>query len=684
MNNDLKRLKEQINKLPKKGKRVVAVALAIALAASSRGCQIKSKKSIYLVDLSDKYQNEATLTDINDKEIKIDTEDTSKLLAIVDTKKTKENNKYQAIIINENGKMIAGYMDGKYLEDKAIDKVEVTSNILEESNIVSAKSGLWLRDETKIDHNTDEAFYLENGTYIATSKITETSPNNSYMWKEAVHYDGEKLESGYVVSDYIINNDIEFNDCKKFIVNLENALSLKLRPEANTNCEPIEHLKNGQEVLIIPNTSSISDGTYDWLYVACKVGDEIKFGYVAATMYKDDQVINYLIEKEKSELVDNSNNKLLMKVVDTSSASNAELKLRETPGLEGNIISKLKNGTTIYTYQDLIAKSNETEEIDGHKWIKIYLMNGMTGYVASEYLKDKSEEYNLNANETTFCFGDEGTHSGYFGIDIKNTTSYTDFEKLITNDNNYEVKYNSKSNSFSEMKKPQFVMFKLGATGYANLERPAVLVESNITKLDNLKALTNICEEYQIPYGFYYYSQATNKEEIETEAVFIKNALDYLGKNTYNILPLAIDIEERAGVNASKTRVLLNAEINGKDNQTEIVNELMNRVRNDNNCEVILYTDHNSLKNCIEYQKLDKTNQQNAWIVDTSDSHSNDLAKNHADAVENISMRQIATDGCVGNVAIDVDFINSNYFEKLLKENSLIDNKQKIKSLTKN
>lgn len=752
-------------KLSKNAKRGLLAGLVISLIATARACSDDEKKSVYLVDVTDKYQNEATLFDSEDMEHELDitTEDPSKLVAIVDSEKTKKGKAYHAIIVNEDGKMTSGYIDGKYLDNKAIDKVEVTSDVLAECNIVGSNSGLWLREETVIDHATDAAVYLENGTYIASTKDDKASKDNSYMWKESIHYNGEGLDHGYVVSDYIINSDFEIAQGKRFTVNLENAPVLKLRSSASTDSEVIEELVDGQEVVLIPNVSSVSDGEYDWFFVAVNTPEGIKTGYAAATMYGDNKTVRYLVEKDNRILkkvdtsndeciglklrsaastdariveeiphgqtvvvlshvhapindgerewvfiatespegavagyvasdylvdiekkdkavkeeqeetsIDHSNGKKVMKVVDTSSASYADLKLREAPGTDSEIISKIEDGTEIYTFTNLISEGNEAEEVDGHKWTKVYLLNGKSGYVASDYLKDKDvKDINeLLENEVTIDFYGEGKQDGYFGIDVKNTVGYTDFERLISNDHNYDVSYAVSRDEVSQMSKPNFVMFRLGATGYGG--DTATMVSSNEGYLDNLVELTNVCDKYQIPYGFYYYSQAINKEEVDMEAKFINKALDRIGDSEYNVLPLVIDVEAMADNPPIPTRACNSAKKNGKSHQTGICNMLMNRVRDDNDRDVILYTDNNSLDSCIEFDLLDKANQQNVWLTDPNETHSNKLVNRHIDAIENAGIRQIALDGVVDGVGIDVDFIDSDYFKGILKKNKLI------------
>lgn len=657
----------------------IAIALLLAAGGYKLGNKTDSKENVYLVDITDKYEDELVLLDDNGNNLKIDTSDPSKLLALVTSEKTKKGKQYDTVIINEEGKMFSGEVDGKYLDNKAIDEIEVNNeSILEEVNIVSAKSGLWLRedDSKTIDHDTEKAHLLEPGSYVATSDIFETSKSNSYKWKESVYYDGESLKHGYLVGDYIIPTNFSEVEGKRFNVNLGGDTPLKLRDGASTESNIVHEMTNGTEVVLLPNMSSYSDGLYDWFYVAINTDEGIKTGYVAATWHTEAGDYNYLIEKntqdKAEEQVKQPKEEMIMKIVDTSNVGYADLKLREQPCIEeGNIIAELENETEVYTYQSLIDSAIES---DNFNWVKVYLINGTTGYVASQYLNDIKTDYQMDPNSSavTINFDGEGNKTGYFGIDIQNTIGATEFEKLVSQNHNYNVPFSVKKD-LSQMQKPEFVIFKLGATYTSVNSKKATLANENYVYLDNLQSMVAICEEKQIPYGFYYYSQAISEEDIDIEANYINDALSKLGTSTYHILPLAIDVEDEIYYNGAKpTRALVSTQQNGKSYQTAIINKLMNRVRAENNIEVISYLSRSGYARIINNEELDEINRQNPWIVDPSKAHSNDFATNYPSVSENAVIRQIALDGFVNNVPIDVNLIDKEYFESLLRKNNLI------------
>lgn len=684
-------ISDKLNGLSRRGKIALLTALTAATAISASQSFFKEDDYVYLVDLTDKLEDDASLVDKDGKEIEIDTNNRSKLLAIVDEKKTKKGKQYQTILVNEQGEMFSGYMDGKYLDDKSIDKVKVRNDVLAETNVVYAQSGLWLRDNDKkeIDHHTDDAYCLPEGSYIATSDVFETSKDNSYQWKEAVYVDGDELKHGYVVGDYIRSNNFSDIEGKKFEVSSQSGL--KLRDAASLDSDIIYQIANGEEVILLPNVPSVSDGDYDWFYVAANTDEGIKTGYAAATYYTSNGVIHYLNYQEEKEDVEakNPQGEMLIKVVDTSSDSGVDLKLREEPGIDSKIISKIENGTKVYTYQEALDISSELGEVDGHNWVQVYLTNGKTGYVASEYIKDDKVERKDNSSVITLDFGkNEGKITGYYGIDVNNVSIPTDFEALITNDFDYTTSPYSVSRNVSAMKRPEFVMFKLGATYTSSRYKTATLASDNFTCLDKIRSMVAICEENHVPYGFYYYSQAITEKDADIEADFIREALSQIGTSKYNVLPFAIDVEDYVYINGQNvpTRVLEHTKVYGKKSPTEAMNHLMNRVREENDMEVISYLSHSGYTDLIDHEDLDKINQKNPWIVNPSSVHSNIFASQYPDVLDNTIMRQIALDGYYKGVPFDIDIINKDYFDKVLKENKLAkanDSKTENKVLAK-
>ena len=64
---------------------------------------------------------------------------------------------------------------------------------------------------------------------------------------------------------------------------------------------------------------------------------------------------------------------------------------------------------------------------------------------------------------------------------------------------------------------------------------------------DNLaKDYSSICDYLKIPYGFYFIEESKNNDEILQEAHFISDLISDINP-TFNVLPLAIDMENQHG-----------------------------------------------------------------------------------------------------------------------------------------
>lgn len=659
--------------IPRKTKIAIVALLIATTAISAKSCSEKDNKfsKVYLVDINDDLEKELVLKDKDGNIISKKYKNSNQLVGVVKVKKFSKNENYEVIIADQKGNLQKGYIEGKYLEKKILDEETVSFDIFEQISVVAPQSGVWLREEPELNRETKDAKFLKNGVEVIVS--SSYMINDGYDWVNAINVENEDLNVGYVAKKYLIDENFNNAKGKRFIVN--SPIGLKLRQKPNTSSETMDVLKDGEEVILVPNIPSVNDDKYDWFYVACKKGNKIQFGYAAATYYYEDSVINYLVEKEniskknKTEEKKSKNNKTVKRFVDTSSAGNVNLKLRSKPGLDGKIIAELEKGSIIFTTKEEIKKCNDSKSIDGHKWVKIFLSNGDVGYVASEYLiADKNTNVEM-PKLYSVDFSKEGNVDGYIGMDIKNTTTPDSLKAMLKGNLSVDC-YGISSNNI----KPAFVYIKLGATGYAynRNDSDAKFPGTNYAYKDNVISLARICEENNIPYGFYYYSQAISAKDINKEANFISEVLNELGTTSYHVLPLAIDVEHRAGNPSVKTRYCYCAEEKGKSYTTKIINTLMNKVRDENNIDVCFYTDKNTLQAVLNYNELDGQNKDNAWIVDASSTHSNVLATSYPSVVDNVGVRQIALDKFKSvngeRIGYDIDFINKDYYQKLIKK----------------
>lgn len=685
------------------------LGLSIAISMLSRACEKVDALSekLYLVKVSD-CDADTKIYDVEGNEIDISVSDG--YLAVVESEKTKKGKTYPVILSNSEGQMTFGYMDGRYLEDnKALDSAK---NIFEDDRYiiseVFAKDGLWLRKNTTVDMDTDDAVHLSQKTNLATSPAHYSSKDNSYSWVKALYIDEEnaKMKLGYVASDYVLRKDYDVAKGKRFIVSTTKGSPLKLREEVGnmSNESVVCPIPNGSKIEVLPNMPSIHTDNKDWLYVAYKHDNIIDYGYVAATVYSDDGSVDthYIVEDlQDTETIfaDGKNDNYQILHVDTSGDGGVDLKLRDAPGTDSEIISYIENGSSIFSYQSIIDNSLKNEKVDNHDWLKVVTLDGQVGYVAADYLAEindalenngdiaqdeqvdvkedevkeedtEKKESNDNAvsnlkssdtismSFTTSNKKKENTVDGYFAVDITDEFSPQTLEMMLKSDNLYDSSaVNDGSYLLKTETKPFAVIIKLGATGYG-LSQPVgspSLVNSNY---NNIRQLITICEEYHVPYGFYYYSQALTNDEAIMEVDKISSKLDEFGNLPFNMLPFYLDVE------SPERGRLYNYCVNNNSDNTSVVNFEMNALREVTGKNVCLYTDSHTLKTVINIDKLEKQNKADMWCVEVSPSHTD-----YVIALDKyISMRQVALDRSFNGKGVDYNFINKDYYDSLVDE----------------
>ena len=95
----------------------------------------------------------------------------------------------------------------------------------------------------------------------------------------------------------------------------------------------------------------------------------------------------------------------------------------------------------------------------------------------------------------------------------------------------------------------------------------------------------------------------------------------------------------------------------------------MNKLRLETEHEVCLYSDKNALNDIFNYDNLDDINKQNMWVVAVNNAHSNGLVNNFPEAADNVSVRQYAHDGEINEVEFDINLMDKDYYESIMKNN---------------
>ncbi len=687
-------------KLKKSRKAKIAISLlSIGIFGFSAYGTVSAKNAannkVYLVDIDDCDEN-AKIYDENGNLIDFQVEEG--LLAIVDDYRTKPDKMYQTVIINNDGKMMSGYMNGKYLNDTFLDSTEHVSLSQSDISEVIAKDGLWLRKSNDISKKEDSFSYLENGENVILSDMSFYSQNNPYNWKQGISVDADskKLQVGYVASDYVIDKDFENKAKKKVLVNVTDGECLKLRntPNNDSNDSIIDEIPNNAEIEILEDNNMIRNGNVEWTFAKYTSDGVVKYGYVAAIIYNDDGSINlsYISEKNNSDVDEEGTDLLnvseenvdieetvssdkvstlgtentadfnefdiIKLTVDTKNDGGIALKLRSTPGFDSEIIAQIENGTEVSTSSVLYNTECET---DNHSWVKVTVPDGKTGYVAKEYLRE------LDSSLISITFTDQdnaerqATVEGYLAADFNANFSPELLDEILT----YGHQVTSTGSYQLDMyTKPEAVIIKMAGTGYGTFSQTD-------TDIEDVKKLVAVCEKHQVPYGLYYYSQALSKEEADQEFDWIKEKLDLIGELgdlKYNLLPFYLDYE--IGDPEYNSRVRQNYErLNSDEDKdksiTSVLDYELSKLRADLGTEVCLYSDHNTLGVCFDINEFTDENKENIWMVDVSPAHSKDTL----DLKDHISVRQVSTDSIIkyngDSYMIDYDLINKEYFDKI-------------------
>lgn len=612
----------------------------------------------------------------------------------------KDKKMYRSAIILPNGKIEYHYLKESDLSKKSLSELKVKNiNNLNKIMQISAKSGAWSRKNRLVDKDTNDAELLDPSTYVLGYSTTSNVKENTYDWRKIVYIDKKgNLKERYIADDYLMDTNIKKFDGKTFIVNTNKEVSLKLRDNHNINANIIERINSGEKVYLVKNikaTYEEKDYTngvrYTWFYVAYydKKEDILKFGWCANEGIKDDgYVTGYLKEvkenqatltKEKKE-----HDKTLVKVVNTNDVNGVNLKLRKKPGTTSEIISEIENGSTVYIKKS--DMNNKTEK-DNYKWVYIETQSGKKGYVASEYLKDKKKNKNkFNSHKINISSDYEGTIDGYIGIDI-NTKEIDENDLRRIFEKKLKVPGTTKRDVIASNKyTPSFVIIKAGAYGYGINKHNYIDIRNKVDKI------VNICEEYHIPYGLYFYSTSLTKEEADEEN---KDIVDYVKKiedNDYFALGFYLNREAESREKGSRVLAYTDKGQNIEQikKQTEVVNYQMTELQKKlPNTEIKMYTEPRSLGLIKSKQgsiiKSDKNldydllkHKDNLWIVDYADYKTcTEAIKNRMD-MDKITARQLLTDvkmtknnGEKTNIIVDVDLMNKDYFEKCLKKKNI-------------
>ena len=236
-------------------------------------------------------------------------------------------------------------------------------------------------------------------------------------------------------------------------------------------------------------------------------------------------------------------------VVDTSKEGNVGLNLRTQPDESDRrtIMTRIPDGT-------IISSLGETTVVGDREWLKVEYKDSdgyiLQGWVASEYLtpynvqspsQSNSQIHELNQYKYDVKTNAAGTVTG---IDFSGI-SPDDLRELLQNGIPSQVSAARGDIDTSQVAGDiNFAYIKLGGSPYG--QDYGQTKEFKPFEYDNYEEQVKVCEEFGIPYGFYYYSTATTVKEAEIELEYIKQAIENL-KQKYDLknfkLEIVVDVE---------------------------------------------------------------------------------------------------------------------------------------------
>lgn len=281
----------------------------------------------------------------------------------------------------------------------------------------------------------------------------------------------------------------------------------------------------------------------EWISTLSINGDYIYEGYIREDLIQDIGTFN-TINNTLEENAEDSENMLF---VDTSRDGNIGLNLRTQPSIsdQKTIIAKIPHGSTVHIIGETVTSGNrdwtrvEYETPNGSKlqgWVaKSYLTSSLIEEQENQQVQE-SQQFQENENIKEMQTNATGNVTG---IDIS-SISPKQLRELLESGIPENVKSSFGNFDTSQLAgEINFVYIKLGASPYGNGKFDPL-------EYNNYEEQVAICEEYGIPYGFYYYSTAVTVEEANIELNCIKQRIEDLRQKysmENNKLEIAVDIE---------------------------------------------------------------------------------------------------------------------------------------------
>lgn len=196
----------------------------------------------------------------------------------------------------------------------------------------------------------------------------------------------------------------------------------------------------------------------------------------------------------------------------------------------------------IYGIRRLVEKNTSTSDAinavvmeDGQKLNGSFFYNhelskGDNVYILDSFIESGEVKYKVKYDDHIGTISSQNIK--YYSQDTKSEyTIMSDVSHFVQQSN---FKTENDFEVFLLKNNFNYVYIRAGGRGYG--------ADGNFYFDKEYELFINACEYLKIPYGFYFLDEALSEEEADEEVEWIKDFIKENGK-TYNILPVAIDIE---------------------------------------------------------------------------------------------------------------------------------------------
>lgn len=592
---------------------------------------------------------------------------------IIDGKIGVDDEKVSAVAISDTGESLSGQVESRYLEPikkvsrKKIEEYDTVYSVIPEMG-VNIRSSAKIEDDNKIGS-------IKSGEQVlgATKLLPE---DNKFMWVPILYVNEEGIVEGYIRSDLLEKQtSFKMDELEESKEHEQEEVRIKMIVDTSKDSSVPLKLRSGKLLDSSNIIAEIPDGSSVYaLSKDTEEGDSIDWRRVEYTDEEGNVLTGWVCNgflQEYNETI---------KVVDTSRVGRIPLNVRKEPDVNSKKIAEIENGTQIKVSE---ANIEERQSVGNHEWVKITLTDGTEGYIAYEYLKDKEMKKVVPSSEIVKEVIEKKSlakNGRVVGIDVAGGVSAAELKDLLTarggaikESTSRIVGYTNDGNAIYKdadttdiAGKVNYVYIKLAASAYGDFgDKFTILLN------DDYKEQAEVCEKLGIPYGFYYYSTARNKNEAKKEADFIKKEIDSLESRDYNLLPVALDYELSTGTGDRQYGLELS---DVKAYLANLVEPEFGKTILYGGARSISPTSSERIVNIDNYNKKLQSGDCVVWLATPRKSEgyvmqdSTQTAYNAIVQQTPIYIEQTLLDAKVGGINIDIDVMDESIYDQMINK----------------